>query len=238
MAKEIKNNECKSICARCGGECCLRMPGAYFPEQLGLKEGQDENNAKILAALFPNCMETKYRILEGIGKPSSYNFFGEYDPLSEEELADHDWCCNKVILPAPGDKSCCHWTDTGCLLSWEDRPTMCKALSPSEPDSKGWRYCQSEISLRELSRVWSPFQNILKVCSDLLWLQKQHREIWDDCYGHKGNITEEVILFFLKKKKDVWSFCFKESEKKKQKEEQRIKHESNPLFVALKNAGF
>lgn len=237
MAKEIKNNECKSICARCGGECCLRMPVAYFPEQLGLKEGQDENNAKILEeVLFSNY--GKYQLVDGIGKPSSYNIFREYEPLSAEELADYDWCCNLVILPAEG-LGCCHWScSDGCQLSWEERPTMCKALSPSEPDAEGRRYCQSEISLRELSRVWKPYQNILKVCKDLRGLRKLHRKVWNDCYGPKSKITKEIILFFLRKEEDVWSFCFRKSEERKQEEEKRIKEESNPLFVALKNAGF
>jgi len=243
MKNIIKNNECASICAKCGGECCMRMPGAYTPDQLGLIPGKDEDNAKIIASLFPNEKQPiKHQLALDIGKPSSYTFFGEYEPLSAEELAMHDWCRGYVVIPAPGEYSCKYWDCLrGCKLPFAERPTMCKALVPAAPDSDGHRFCSSEISLRELSRIWAPYQDLLKTVDRLSSLRRHHENVYSQCYG-KNDISSEMIMFFLNNKKDVWDYCFavfEEAEKRRKAEEaERLKQESNPLYLALKGAGF
>lgn len=257
MNKEIKNNECKTICARCGGECCLRMPGAYFPEQLGLKEGQDENNAEILAALFnPEEGAPAYKLEFNLGKPSDVDFLTG-DQIKVDFDAE-DWCENPVIIPAPSKQKepgyvysgiqmvsyrCPYFTDgKGCTLCWKDRPGMCKALKPIEEVTSIGRVkyqCVTEVTLRELSQIWDPFKEILNHLDCLLGADEK---IWKFFFGDQKNITSEMILNSLRSGENIISRYYRQKEEKsrlkERRENKRIKQESNPLFVALKNAGF
>jgi len=67
----VENNENPSVCSKCGGACCKRVPGIYAPEQLGAP------NKKTLAARLYSML------LSGVAQVDWW----EGDPRSESEKA-------------------------------------------------------------------------------------------------------------------------------------------------------
>lgn len=103
---KINNNENRSMCSICTNVCCTQLPGGYSPAQVSPSE-QERLLRKELA---------------------EWDYWLKYDKNDERFIT---WW---YLRPAtkPGSSTCIHHTDTGCSLSWEQRPYECQALVPKK----------------------------------------------------------------------------------------------------------
>ena len=113
------------VCAKCGGECCMRYPGAFFP--------QDIPGGVTIASIVTFVKDGK----------ACFDWW-EGDPRDGISYDDKDYMGRAYFLrprvvgsedddfdPTWGGR-CVHHTDCGCELSREEMPTGCKALEPKE----------------------------------------------------------------------------------------------------------
>lgn len=119
--KEFANNENSSDCRYCGGECCKRYPGAYHEDQL-------PELVALLPTMTPNdfhehlvkhnlaCDSRSFTIKLDEDKFVCINFY-YVRPMSEYRR-DTGRCVN-------------HNYNSGCQLSFDKRPFVCKALIPN-----------------------------------------------------------------------------------------------------------
>ena len=123
------NNENLSICSLCKGKCCKRSPGMFSPDQVKKELESIEQSRSIPEG---------FRVSTRFGRGLSY-----YHGLAPDTSDTTGWCINL--------------TESGCRLSWEERPTECKILIP-QPDTK----CLSDLDgLSELIEVWKPYIDLL-----------------------------------------------------------------------------
>lgn len=129
------------MCATCG-KCCRRMPGQFLPDDLG--QTVEERQDKALQLL----------------KSGDYSIdWYEGDPrLFSQKLGDD--LRDRVYYLRPSTKrahgiifdpswggECVLLGSNGCTLKREDRPTICKALVPSEKGCNG-------MSKQECALLW------------------------------------------------------------------------------------
>jgi Fe-S-cluster containining protein len=122
--KENKGGD-SSFCLKCGGKCCLSMPGAAFPEDF--KEPLKDN--------------LKFALLLG---DWSIDWW-EGSPFSDiNNWKNNDWDYNKTayfIRPATKSSQyrlkdpswggeCVFLQNNGCELSFDKRPKNCRFLEP------------------------------------------------------------------------------------------------------------
>lgn len=161
----IENNENLSQCAKCGGRCCKSMPCEIFPQDVF---GDKEPSFELLK--------------EWIEKHPLYCI-----DWWDGDVRGLDWCdddyldrCYYIHPKTKGEKDrglfiaswggeCIFLTDTGCSLSWEDRPLGGKALTPGplvekmeflngKPIIMPTRYaCTSSYSKKEACIAWLPY---------------------------------------------------------------------------------
>lgn len=135
----IENNENPEICSKCGGKCCKNFAGAYHPH--------DFDELKTVEDFERILIDGKISIdwYEGFTEDDQPGYF-----LRPRHVG------GDVIDPSWGAQ-CIHLTDTGCELSFNERPYFCKKLEPhasnkcSEPDIKH-RYAEA----------WFKYHNLLK----------------------------------------------------------------------------
>ena len=103
---KINNNENRSMCSICTNVCCTQLPGGYSPNQISLSE-QERLLRKELA---------------------EWDYWLTWNENEERFIT---WY---YLRPAkkPGSSTCIYHTNTGCSLSWEQRPYECKALVPKK----------------------------------------------------------------------------------------------------------
>ncbi len=117
------------FCATCG-QCCKRMPGQFFPADLGPDQASREAKARDLLATGD------YSIDWWEGDPDIY-FLRPATVAARGEIFDPSWGGRCVLLG-----------EDGCTLAREDRPTVCKALKPSATGS-----CDG-IGKSEVANAW------------------------------------------------------------------------------------
>ena len=137
---EIKvNNENKSLCSSCGGNCCKHMPGIVHPDEV---------------VSINDLLDTgKYAIDWWEGDPredrddvgQSY-YIRPKTKGSEEHLLDGSWGGECVFL-----------TNKGCELSFNERPYDCRMLEPSSGDS-----CDTVgVEKQEMVVLWMEHNNTI-----------------------------------------------------------------------------
>lgn len=139
----VNNNEIPSICTECGGKCCKGYAGWYHPEQVLeiLKVYKDTNE-------LPD--DIKIDAWDGWdGNPSIYVLRPAHTN-SGSGLFDLSWggtCVN-------------HNDETGCSLSFEDRPMQCQDLKAGATLNDS---CISEKWGKEgLMNEWIDYQSYFK----------------------------------------------------------------------------
>ena len=102
--KEYLNSE---ICSKCGGKCCLRMPGCYTPNDITriFRSVEDAIQSGLVAIDWWEAEGPLYYMRAAV--------------LGVSNLYDPSW-----------GGQCIHWSKEGCKLSREQMPTFCKTLEP------------------------------------------------------------------------------------------------------------
>lgn len=129
----MENNE-NSICASCG-KCCKSYAGFYEPNQV-LSLLEDLKNTGTFKGLGETHQIDWYE-----GSPDIYMI----RPAHKNSLG-------RERDPSWGGE-CVNLTDTGCSLTFEQRPLQCQALTPSS-DFR----CKG-LSKRDIKELWKDHQN-------------------------------------------------------------------------------
>lgn len=137
--------ENKEICSKCGGSCCKTFPGCYYPEDFGLPG----DFSKLDAVLESDRVAIDW---------------WEGDPREDKDEFERVYFIRPAIKHARGslyDQSvgeCVFLTKTGCELSGDERPTVCRNLEPKEE-----KPCITHgITCKNAVMAWIPYQNKLK----------------------------------------------------------------------------
>lgn len=151
---KFKNNEHKTVCARCGGQCCRTRPGIESPERF---MALPDPSAALATLLLQRKwgLETHYGVpyTPGVTAPDPDRIIkyprpmtvGEQDPDNKDHSHPDD---------------CIYLTPTGCELSFEDRPRMCRELIPDSAFE-----CETPWGRREAALAWLPYQDIIVAAS-------------------------------------------------------------------------
>ena len=128
------NNENESICSKCGGVCCTRIPGEYTP------------------ADFDNSWD---KVLEKIEEGEvSFDWYDNYKEYLNDGyyLRPKTTVADELFDPSWGG-ACIMWDSmTGCKLPFNERPTGCRLLEPREDGE-----CHSDFSKLDAANAWEPF---------------------------------------------------------------------------------
>jgi Fe-S-cluster containining protein len=133
--REIKFNENKAICEECGGRCCKNIPGIFQPSDIEL------DAKKIAEKLIKNlwaidCYEDSPKLY--YLRPATKN---------SSEIYDYSWGGECVFLTA-----------TGCSLSWENRPSGCRAVKPNHPKKCT---CPDKYGKYQSGKAWQEYVDLL-----------------------------------------------------------------------------
>jgi len=153
-------------CRECQGKCCKALPGSWYPEDI--PGGPSLENIVAFVASRKACFDW----WEGDPRPgrdelSRGLFLRPRVVAREDAVQDPSW----------GGK-CAYLTVTGCSLSWDERPSGCRAVEPGDKcvnhggnkgaDACRWLECGAML------------EDALEVCTDTLcdkyWNQKPDEE--------------------------------------------------------------
>lgn len=146
--ENIKNNENKELCSKCGGRCCKTYAGAYYPEDFN-HELTDAWLQDLLEGnqTYPNGDPILVSIdwVDGVkDAPDGRGYFlrpRHVDINGVGGIVDPSW-----------GAECYHLTETGCELTFDERPYRCRLKDPSECFK--WRNGLSEK--HESMEPWKP----------------------------------------------------------------------------------
>lgn len=137
----IETYKATEQCKICKGNCCKHMACHYAPSDFkdlsfeGLKA--EIEKGKISIDWWDGYDADEYE----------YEYFLRARHIGEP-----------VLQPSWGG-ICVNLTETGCSLSWEERPLGAKALKPREDESEE---CYSSYGKRRCKNDWRPYSHILK----------------------------------------------------------------------------
>lgn len=141
----IDNNENTSMCSKCGGKCCKRLPGGYHPSDFGCEITEELLESLINDPEHPISIDWYDDfIYEDKSYPRGYYIRPR---VIDGDAVDGSWggVCNNL-------------TETGCSLSWDDRPWSCKLLAPSENGHCGHQY-DEKLSC---AVAWLPYRDMIE----------------------------------------------------------------------------
>lgn len=164
--KNVINNECKSICAECKGNCCRHIAGIYHPDQIKAQIGD------ITYESLKKFIDT--------GKVSIdwYEDIAEFYEFDDEDIKNLDnrvgpegyylrprHLHSPIIDPSFGG-CCIHWSlEKGCELSFEKRPLECQLFIPGSSRVCEEYYDSSIVSehfgKKEAYKAWLRYWSIL-----------------------------------------------------------------------------
>lgn len=142
----FKDNQRPDVCARCTNVCCDGMPGETHPGDLA------DDRSKLTAALVERLKTGQWAIdwWEGDVLPKGRMRRVMYlrpAIVGEEGRIEHPAWHGRCTFLGPA----------GCSLSWQERPSGCKALIPNpvEPGN-----CDGdELAGKDAAaRAWRPYQ--------------------------------------------------------------------------------
>lgn len=140
----IKNNENKSICFGCG-QCCKSLPGIVSPSDL------KEVTVESLTDLFESGYQFDYWEGNLTGNP-------EHDDITFFYLRPQTKNSVNKIVDASWGGECVFLNDDGCSKSFEERPSQCRALTPSKD---GNCYLDKKYEKKIMIEEWLPYNEII-----------------------------------------------------------------------------
>ena len=149
---DIASNE-SDICRNCGGCCCKGYSGAYHPLDLGIsKDDPDDVVMNKLEAIINPVIKDSPQIsidwYEGFVNPNGKEVKGFF--IRPRHVG------GDIVDPSYGEQ-CSNLTDSGCKLSWDQRPWICKALIPNTAHA-----CHSGFDSKlEAAKAWYPWYHLL-----------------------------------------------------------------------------
>lgn len=148
IVAQLLETENPEMCARCGGKCCAYYPGITSPEQWGAPD-KEVMRRRIAAALDSG----RYVLDDWVGNPKV-----------EHEL-DLSVVAVYMVRPAVKDGKrrllnngpCTFLGNSGCDLSYTDRPRQCSNLVPGADGED----CSGSYDKRQAAIDWMDYQDVL-----------------------------------------------------------------------------
>lgn len=135
-------HENKELCSLCGGQCCKKAPGIYFPEDFGITKKE------ILDKLLDLIMKKEVVIV---------TFFGGPVPRPT--------ALGGLLKDAPEEGRCMWHSSTGCTNT--HKPSQCKALQAQGQVNKLSCSMAKGFSEQEAVEAWQFIADDLYVLRDI-----------------------------------------------------------------------
>lgn len=154
------NNECQVLCSICGGECCRTKPGIDSPERFLAA-------ADPVGALFEVLSSGLWVLDRHYGTPPRGETAGL--PGTTENLIRYPRPATTAerdagsLTAVAGACECVFLAEDGCLLPFDERPRMCRALEPEINFE-----CSSSWTRGDAALAWLPWQGIVAAVLDRL----------------------------------------------------------------------
>ncbi len=148
------------VCAECKGRCCASLGCSLAPEDLHRSLGTDTYDRESVLALLQN---SDYAI-DSFGYQGKRFYF----------LRMKHKCFTFIGVDAMGE--CIALTETGCSLSYEERPKGGRYLE-AKPD----RQCVQHYTREDMITDWMPYQHVLASIWDEYYLKFQSDGTFDTC---------------------------------------------------------
>jgi Fe-S-cluster containining protein len=140
----IKNNENKSFCSGCG-QCCKRMPGIVHPREL----------AEVTVETLSKMIQDGYQFDHWEGNLTGEK---EHEDIIFYYLRPQTKKSVGKVVDASWGGECIFLGEFGCNKSFEERPSQCRALNPTEDKSC---YLDGEYSKTEIIKSWLPYNDLI-----------------------------------------------------------------------------
>ncbi|MCX7654104.1 MAG: YkgJ family cysteine cluster protein [Fervidobacterium sp.] len=135
-----KGVEINNICKVCGGKCCKTFPGPATPEDFGAPDLE-----KLRKNLLNSLISGRWTV-DWINQENNLYFVRPAVKGFENVVFDHTY--NGI---------CTFLTESGCELSFENRPESCRMLVP-----KLYEKCDTQGYTRMyVAKLWKDYINIL-----------------------------------------------------------------------------
>lgn len=165
----VPRNETPDVCGPCGGECCKQLPGLYHPAQFGADLAGVYELLKSGRAAIDNWDggEVYYtdddgqRVTVDLEHSPAYYLRPAVKPHWQKQPSGiASWLFAAAagsggVFDQTWGGECVNLTDSGCSLSWDDRPVNCRGLVAKD----GGRNCKTpaEFDKPALVVAWQPF---------------------------------------------------------------------------------
>lgn len=184
----IANNEDASQCTGCG-RCCKRMPGILDASQI------DGYSAQDVADLINRgyCFDSWH----GDPRPES-----EIRPGTELREVyfirpRSKRAANKIIDEPWGPSECMFLTDTGCSMSFDERPAQCRSLVPDLVNGCGTNMEKTPWGKQNMTLRWIPYQKVILEALDILYEQTDRPQFGPFHISPENIHPEQMPMLFM-----------------------------------------
>ena len=161
----IANNENNEACAKCGGLCCLNLPGCTVPEDFNLEDKTEEEVKGFLIEMFST----------GMWQIDWWDFYAEdfkcehkgyfIRPATKRNYG-------KLFHGAWAFEGCVFLQGNSCVLEFTERPYDCKVLVPSsdgDPTKCDWKVVgEDEHPKLHSIHAWLPYEKIIIEVAEII----------------------------------------------------------------------
>lgn len=159
------------ICKECKGNCCKSTGCSLSPEDMIREIRNKSEGAELSTEAIENWLKDSNCALDSFGYPGGRLFY----------VRMRHKCFTFIGIDAMGE--CAALTDTGCLLTYEERPKGGRMLIASED-----HHCRQNYTREMMVSDWLPYQDRLKQ----IW-EKWYEQFTKD--GTFDRCEEEYMKF-------------------------------------------
>lgn len=158
-----KNNEDQELCKRCGGKCCQTIGCELFPQDV--KKWFNADN--ITEDMIIKLLESGYVTIDYYEQDIRTEFGYQESNIDQYHYNSYYLRMrnkNENVINTTRGGVCTAWSENGCIIDWDRRPTTGRFLIPGE------KVCRSPFSGLEMILAWVPYYDILNdVWNKYLW---------------------------------------------------------------------